>query len=157
QMSYAGMQNEIERIFDIDARRLPLMRLDLAADVRDVSVDWFVRHVRARFKRWACDIGQVECEASQYARMGLQQIQTYYLGKRPNCFRVYDKLAEYRHQYAKLTRRASDAAELPTFEEAYGYPETGLILTRVERQMGGGRVPACIDTFGKLKASAAFN
>ena len=38
-----------------------------------------------------------------------------------------------------------------------GIPESGVTLTRVERQMGGGRVPAHIDTFGKLKASAAFN
>ncbi len=156
-MSYAGMHNEIERVFDLDARRLDLMRLDLAADVRAVPVEWFMRHVRARYKQWVCDIGQVDSEIREYARMGRQQVQTFYLGKRPNCFRIYDKIAEYHHQYTQLTRRASDAAELPSFEEAYGYPERGVTLTRVERQMGGGRVPAHIDTFGKLKASAAFN
>jgi hypothetical protein len=89
--------------------------------------------------------------------MGRKVVQTFYLGKRPNCFRIYDKLAEYHHQYAQLTRRASDAAELPSFEQAYGYPESGVTLTRVERQIGGGRIPAQIDTFGKLKTSLQFN
>jgi hypothetical protein len=156
-MSYARMGHEIERVFDLDARRLSLMRIDLAADVRGVPVAWFARHVRVLWKRWVCDIGQTGCETSEYARMGQQQVQTYYLGKRPTCFRIYDKLAEYHHQYAQMKRRVSDAAELPSFEQAYGYPESGIVLTRVERQMGGGRVPAQIDCFRKLKTSAAFN
>jgi hypothetical protein len=156
-MSYAAMRNEIERIFKLDPRWLPLVRVDLAADVRSVPVSWFVAHVRARWKQWVCDIGH-EHEAAEYARMGRREVQTLYFGKRPNCFRIYDKLAEYHCQYARLTRGASDATELPTFEEAYGYPESGIILTRVERQMGGGRVPAQIDTFGKLKRRlASFN
>jgi hypothetical protein len=157
EMGYAEMGNEVERIFELSPRRLALMRVDLAADIRGVPVAWFTQHVRARWKQWVCDIGQVGCETSEYARMGRREVQTLYLGKRPNVFRIYDKLAEYHHQYARLTRRASDAAELPSFEEAYGHPESGVTLTRVERQMGGGRVPAEIDTFGKLKASAAFN
>jgi hypothetical protein len=156
-MSYARMCNEIERIFDLDARRLCLMRVDLAADVRDVPVGWFARHVRARWKQWVCEIGKIEPEAPEYARMGRQRVETFYLGKRPNCFRIYDKIAEYHHQYARLTRDISDAAELPSFEGVYGYPERGLTLTRVERQMGAGRLPTQIDTFGKLKASAEFN
>jgi len=156
-MSYARMGHEIERIFDLDARRLALMRLDLAADVRGVPVPWFDRHVLARWKQWVCDIGQVERETSEYARMGRRQVQTLYFGKRPNCFRIYDKIAEYRHQYDQLARGLSDAAELPSFDEVYGYPATGVTLTRVERQMGGGRIPGQIDTFGKLKDSAAFN
>lgn len=151
QMSYSAMRHEIERIFDLDGRRLPLMRVDLAVDIRDLPVAWFVAHVRARWKQWVADIGL------EYARMGRRQIQTFYLGKRPNCFRIYDKLAEFHYQYTQLTRRLSDAAELPTFEEQYGYPENGIVLTRVERQMGGGRVPAQIDTFGKLKTSHEFN
>src|SRR5690348_3366763 len=36
QMTYGGMNTEIERIFACDARRLPLMRIDLAADIRGV-------------------------------------------------------------------------------------------------------------------------
>jgi hypothetical protein len=151
-MKYADMAREVQSIFDVDTRRLSLMRVDLAADVRGVPVGWFADHVRARWKRFVCDIGETE-----YARMGRQRIETLYLGKRPNCFRIYDKIAEYKHQYARLTRRASDAAELPTFESAYGYPETGITLTRVERQIGASRVPAQIDTFGKLKRSASFN
>lgn len=157
KMSYARMQNEIERIFDLDARGLPLMRVDLAADVLGVPVEWFFRHVRAHYKQWVCDIGEVDCQTPEYARMGRQEVQTFYLGKRPNVFRIYNKLAEYHHQYEQLTRGASDAVELPSFENAYGHPESGIVLTRVERQIGGGRIPPQINTFGKLKTSAAFN
>ena len=72
-MSYAGMRNEIERVFDLDARRLALMRVDLAADVRGVSVEWFMRHVRARYKQWVCDIGEVDSEIRGYARTGSER------------------------------------------------------------------------------------
>jgi hypothetical protein len=156
-MKYGQMAREVERIFDVDARRLSVMRVDFAADVRGVPVSWFAGHVRARWKRFVCDIGKTESFENEYTRMGGQQVETFYLGKRPNCFRIYDKIAEYKHQYAHLTWRALDAAELPAFEAVYGYPETGLTLTRVERQIGGSRVPTQIDTFGKLKRSAEFN
>jgi len=156
-MSYSQMQNEIERVFDVDARKLILLRVDLAVDVEDVPVTWFMRHVRARWKRFVCDIGRIESEAPEYTRIGGLEPQTFYLGKRPNCFRIYDKIAEYRHQYAQLTRRISDPAEFLDFQTKYGYPETGITLTRVERQIGGGRIPSQLETFGRLRWCASFN
>lgn len=33
----------------------------------------------------------------------------------------------------------------------FSYPSTGLTLTRVERQIGGGRIPGEIDTVEKLR------
>src|SRR5215472_13088683 len=110
--------------------------------------------MRAHYKRWVADIGQTDSKKLEYARMGQKYVQTYYLGKRPNCFRVYDKLAEYHCQYARFMRKLSDAAEPPSFEELYGYPANGITLSRVERQIGGGRVPAELQTFGCLRASA---
>jgi hypothetical protein len=158
KMTYGQMANEIERIFDANPRRLEMMRVDLAADVRDVPVSWFAGHVRARWKRFAADLGKIgEGPQIEYCRMGKQKVETLYFGKRPNCFRIYDKIAEFKHQYAQLTRRASDAAELPSFDDVYGYPESGVTLTRVERQIGGSRVPTEIDTFGKLKRAPEFN
>jgi hypothetical protein len=156
-MGYSRMQNEINRVFDVDARKLILARVDLAADVEGVPVTWFMRHLRARWKRFVCDIGRIESEAPEYTRIGGLESQTFYLGKRPNCFRIYDKIAEYRHQYAQLTRRISDPAELPDFQTKYGYPKTGITLTRVERQIGGGRIPSQLETFGRLRWSASFN
>ncbi len=149
-MSLARMQHEAERIFDVDARRLGVMRLDLAADVLGVPVSWFSDHVRAVWKRWVADVGQVEV-----ARMGKGEIQTIYFGKRLNCFRIYNKIAEWRHQYARL-KRGTDAG-YPSFKEVFRYPETGVVLTRVERQMGGGRIPERVSTFGKLRTLADFN
>jgi hypothetical protein len=154
-MGYGRIHREVEQIFDLDARRLAITRIDFAADVRGVPVAWFVAHVRARWKRWVCDIGQMTCEP--YARMGRKDVQTLYFGKRPNCVRIYDKLAEYRQQYEKVMRKASKTADSPTFEQVYGYPQDGIVLTRVERQAGGGRVPAAVETLGKLKASTGFN
>ncbi|HEY7336486.1 MAG TPA: hypothetical protein VH639_16455 [Bryobacteraceae bacterium] len=149
-MTLARMHHEIERIFDVDAARLNIMRLDLAADVRGVPVSWFSGHVRARWKRWVADFSDVE-----YTRMGKGEIQTVYFGKRPNCYRIYDKIAEWRSQYIRLKRRAD--AGYPSFEDVFGYPEMGQTLTRVERQIGGSRVPEQVDTFGKLRYLPDFN
>ena len=117
--SYGEMREEIERIFRLDARRLPLMRVDLAADVQV-----FPSPVRA-----PC-AGALETMGMRYLLSRSRYIGVrahgearghyFYLGKRPNVFRIYDKLAEYHHQYAQLMCRASDAAEVPSFEEAYG-------------------------------------
>jgi hypothetical protein len=150
QMSFARMHHEIERIFDVDAERLPIMRLDLAADVHGVPVSWFSENVRARRKRWVADLGKTE-----YARMGKRGIETLYFGKRPNGYRIYDKIAEWRSQHARLKRGAD--AGYGTFEDVFGYPETGKILTRVERQMGGGRVPVRVAYFGMLRRLPDFN
>jgi hypothetical protein len=151
QMSYAGMVNEAERIFDTDSRRLGVMRVDLAADVQGVPVSWFLEYARARWKRWVSDIGPLEV-----SRMGNGGVQTLYFGKRPNCYRIYDKIAELRHQYHRL-RRGEDRDAFPPFEEIYGYPESGLTLTRVERQIAAGRVPEQIGTFGKLRDLPSYN
>jgi len=57
----------------------------------------------------------------------------------------------------KCESQASDAAEIPTFEEKFKYPEKGFVLTRVERQIAGGRVPRQIGTIGKLRRLPEFN
>jgi hypothetical protein len=46
---------------------------------------------------------------------------------------------------------------MPTFEEKFNYPEKGFMLTRVERQIAGGRVPRQIGTIGKLRRLPEFN
>ena len=50
---------EIENICDADGRRLEISRIDLAADVSSVPVDWFLEHLRAKWKRFTADIGKV--------------------------------------------------------------------------------------------------
>jgi hypothetical protein len=144
EMSFPQIQREILRVFDIDPGQLRLMRLDLAADVPDVAVAWFRRNARVKWKQWQSAIGTI-----QYSEMGRRKVETLYFGKRPNCVRIYDKISEWRHQYDQTARRSSDAAELPSFEERFGH-SPGSVLTRVERQIGGGRLPKEIDRVGKL-------
>lgn len=159
-MSYSGMRHEINRIFATSTATLGVMRLDLAADVLGLSVSWFEQHVRARFKRWTADLGKFD-EEVQFARMGRTGIETFYLGKRPNLFRIYNKIEELRNQYAQLKRRAKrdsgDAAQIEPFETIFGYPEKGFVLTRVERQISGSRMPGPLATFQNLRGAAQFN
>lgn len=150
KLGYSAMVSEVERVFDVDPRRLDVTRIDLAADVGDVPVSWFLDHLRARYKRWVADIDKVEL-----SRMGMVDIETFYLGKRPNCFRVYNKIAELKHQYDRL--KSDDGVPKPSFQEIYGYPAAGLVLTRVERQIGGGRVPEVIGTVGRLPCLTDFD
>lgn len=140
-LSLSRMIYEIQRIFDVDALQLHVMRLDLAADMKGIPVHAFVGNVRGKWKRVSADLGR-------YTRIGKLSVETFYLGKRPNLFRVYDKIEEFKVQYAKLKRQLG--GDIPGFEDVFRYPPSGLILTRIERQMGGGRIPAQIGTVGGL-------
>ena len=152
EMSFRNMQKAILSIFDVEPSHLGLMRIDLAADVAGVPVRWFARNARAKWKQWTAEIGKIE-----YAEMGRRKVETLYYGKRPNCIRIYDKISELRHQYDQMVRKSSDAAEIPTFEEKFRYPATGFVLTRVERQIAGGRIPKRVDRISKLRALPDFN
>jgi hypothetical protein len=146
--SFSSMIDVIESIFEVDPMILEIMRLDLAADMEGVPVHAFVGNVRGKWKRSSADIGR-------YTRMGKLGVESFYLGKRPNLVRVYNKIAELEAQYAVLKRRMN--GDSPPFEQIYRYPRTGLILTRVERQMGGGRIPERIGTVGKLRGLSEFD
>ncbi len=146
----AEMIREIENVFDVNGRRLEISRIDLAADVSGVPVEWFLEHLRAKWKRFTADIGKVE-----YSRMGKLAVETFYLGKRPNCYRIYNKIAELHYQYGRL--KVGDGELKPAFEALFGLPEKGLVLTRVERQIAGGRLPNEIGMVGKLRGLADFN
>lgn len=151
-LSYKDIQLEIMRIFNVDPGQLSLTRLDLAADVPGLPVRWFQQHARVKGKQWEARFGCIE-----YAEMGRHTIGTLYYGKRPNCLRIYDKIAELKLQYDRMNRRTSDALELPTFEEQFHYPESGFVLTRVERQIAGGRLPDHIATIRKMRQLPDFN
>ncbi len=156
---YGEMADEIRRLFAVEPGSLDLMRVDLAADVKDVPVDWFKRNVHVTFKRWIADIGTLD--PIEFSEMGSNGVQTFYLGKRPNVIRVYNKVDERKMQYAKLKARArrelGTVSEFPSFEQMYGHPNTGFTLTRVERQIAGGRVPNQLSTFRMLKKADQFD
>lgn len=141
EMTYAGMVNEIERIFEVDGTKLEIMRVDLAADVRDVPVTWFQHRVKATHKQRIADFG-----SAQFVEMGRGGIETLYFGTRPNLFRIYDKVAEYKHQYKQIERRWKSDLPLPKFEEFFGVPENGVVVTRVERQIAADKLPKILAT-----------
>ena len=167
---------EAERIFDFDPLRWGVMRVDCAADVVGVGVHWFHKNSRVRWKQFGNEMGCLLLEppgastSLPYSQMGKREIQTLYFGKRPNCYRIYDKIAEMKAEYRRfhgrditvLVKRMLDAGATseqvewrlkseglnpdgenctPTFEAIYGVPEKGRILTRCERQIGGGELP----------------
>ena len=145
---FSFLLREIERIFLIDSYQLELMRVDLAADVPGVPVMWFHKNVRARFKQFSnAGMGGLE-----YQQLGKKGLQTLYFGTKPNCYRIYDKTAEYEDQYRTLLR-SSHGAEIPSFEARFGISRES-ILTRVERQIGGGRIPREIRNLRELHSGA---
>lgn len=159
----------IEQIADCDPRWCRVGRIDLAADVPDVSLSWFREHAYVQYKQFVCAHAKIhdECEFSE---MGKKVYQTLYFGKRPACVRIYDKIAERTSHYElwkqRETRRAKkdgiDPPEFPSLQEwlSVEMPQTKAhfqqidllpgtspveqlsfpVVTRVENQMGG-RVP----------------
>jgi hypothetical protein len=153
EMTLERMAGEIQQVFNVNAYQLPIMRLDLAVDVSGIGVPWFAEHLRVAQKRWMANLGVVE-----FVEMGKREIQTLYYGKRPNLIRIYNKLEEYHAEYQRISRAlVKSGLPIPTFEHCFGMPDSGHILTRVERQMGGGRVPKELATVNDLKKCAAFN
>jgi hypothetical protein len=160
-MGYSQMRNEIQRIFDTPPGHLQVMRVDLAADVEGVPVQWFEKNVAITFKRWTNGIGVADPDDLQFSKMGKSGIETCNFGRRPNFIRVYNKIAELKKQYDTLKRRAKyeqgHLRGFPSFKDMYGYAAMGFILTRVERQIGGGRVPELLSTFADLRQAADFD
>jgi len=148
--SLAFVVNEIEQIFDVNALKLEIMRVDLAADVEGVPVWFFQDGLRAAYKQVTNDIER----ADLLTRMGKGEVQTIYCGRRPNLFRVYNKIAELKLKYSALVRKNGTDSPIRSFEDLYGYPEEGLVLTRVERQIGGSRVPNQISTIELFRKNA---
>lgn len=220
------MLDTLARIVEGHPEMLLCTRVDACANVQGVTVSWFARSVRAQMKQWQATFGTILLEDGagrqfDVSHMGKRELHGMYLGKRPNCFRVYDKLAErrlvYQGQHRRhdrrgaemiaeacadplpwgqvpkevkrgISRRLLEAARrqypFPSFEDWFAAQCTGgmtgvlqmelpgqespeqlalspqnpvaipRVLTRVERQMGGGRVPAQIGTVERMFRNA---
>lgn len=149
---YSALIEQIENVTEGSSHDLEIMRVDLCADLYGTPMEWFLHRARVRFKRIAHEIG-----VFKYQRIGKAGVQTLSAGKRPNMIRFYDKVAEYQDQLRKIKRkRGKLEAEKLTLESEFGIPET-TVITRVERQFGGNRIPAIIDSLGKLPRLPEFN
>ena len=98
QFGFSQHVGEIESITDANPYQLEPMRTDLTVDLRNVPVSYFVDHGRVQGKQFANMGGEAAWQ------MGKGEIQTFYAGKRPNCFRVYNKTAERYEAYKAFTR-----------------------------------------------------
>jgi hypothetical protein len=207
-------------------------RVDSCADVIDgPHVRWIAQSVRSRSAQWQAQFGTVEIRDDQgkkmpWSEMGKREVGTMYLGMRPNCFRVYDKLAERRQAWHRekvrherlaaqvVTDKVIDGVDcsywamrfptlkkwrrelekqlipsgreyfpFPSFEEWFAeqcrgpmtnlvqmrlpgqeepeqmklIPELPKVLTRIERQMGAGRIPERLNSFEKLFSRQALD
>ena len=148
---YSELLAQIESAIEWELNDLEIMRIDLCADIPEVPVEWFLNRVYVRFKRYAHEIGRVN-----WQHIGKAGIQTICAGRRPNLIRIYDKVAEYREQLRKIRRKQSRDADELTLLSEFGVSEKA-VITRVERQIGGHRIPASIGRFGQLARLPDFN
>lgn len=149
--TYSQVVQLIESVADVRVKELEVMRIDLAADVPDVTVPWFKDHVRFKFKRTDKEHGELK-----YGMIGHGETETIIAGTRPNVFRIYNKTVEWQMQFRRMKRRENKEAEPLEFEKEFGVKESD-ILTRIERQCGGDRIPPELGTFGHLQSAPEFN
>jgi hypothetical protein len=148
---YSAICAQISAVVDAAIDDLGIMRIDLCADLPDVPVSWFQPRVRVKYKRTSRTIGPLTADI-----IGNMGIETISAGKRPNMVRIYDKVAESKMQFRKMERKASKDADPLNFEREFGFSPNA-VRTRIERQFGGGRIPAALGTFGLLPSAADFN
>jgi hypothetical protein len=72
----AKIESTLERIVDCDPGHCRLGRIDLAADVRDVSLSWFREHAYVQYKQFLCEHGKLV--DAEYSEMGKKVYQTLY-------------------------------------------------------------------------------
>ncbi len=167
------MADIIRKLFVVDPWALQLMRADLATDLEGVSVPWFKDNAYVNRKQFSSRIEKSFDQELQFVGMGTAVAQTLYAGKRPSLIRIYNKLEEWHMQWRKLGikcdrfNRRMDGLEMTEEQKYYGsrfvpsFPdyckdrgyqfETGSMLTRIERQIGGNRFPPEFSTMGDLR------
>jgi hypothetical protein len=149
--SYSEIVDLVESVTGANPERMGVMRIDLTADVKGVTVPWLKSHVRFKFKRTENEHGQI-----RYGLIGRGEVETILAGSRPNVFRIYNKTKESIFQFRRMQRKASKETEPLEFEKEFGFKETD-IRTRIERQCGGNRIPSELASFGSLQNAPMFN
>jgi hypothetical protein len=172
------MAGILAQIFSVDPWTLSMMRVDLAADIEGVPVPWFQNHALVNRKQFSSQFKKSIEQELEFVSMGTAVAQTIYAGKKPDFTRIYDKLAEWLRQQRKREiecnrfNRRMEGMEMseeqryygrqiaPTFKDfcranGYAYQE-GNVLTRIERQIGGDRIPPELATLNDLRFAHEF-
>jgi hypothetical protein len=144
-MRVSEMVGLVREVYDFDVSYAEITRLDLTADMKRVSVEWFRRHLTAMRKR----------TSRQY--ISKDGAETVLDGKKPNQLRAYNKTLHREQELLPAINRKRMRDGLPklTFREAFGY-DPQQVVTRVERQMGArepGKVFG-IEYFGQINGVA---
>jgi hypothetical protein len=143
------IRSDIERLVEGDVDCLEIARVDMAADVVGVDMDWFRTHTDVMYKRKLDEYG---AKASHPYKLEQSKTQTLTFGRHPNLVRIYDKIAQLRHEY-DLLRRSNRNLVFADVLAPYGWSEETTI-TRVERQFGVSTLPKVFQTFGALLQNA---
>ena len=147
EMGFSEIEGSLEKVICSDSRKLQVMRADTAADVSDIPVAFFKNHCRAKFKRFARQIEPDEdFETGKIDCMGTCGVETVYFGKRPSCYRIYNKLACWRHDLGTLRRKLTRHDHQIERAKAEGVPEELLLsVEQIEAlQLTGEEVPLCL-------------
>lgn len=97
---YGEIAETLSQVVDEHPELQAVGRIDACVDIADgPEVKWVVQSIRAKWSQWQAQHGTVRLEDAvgkqvNWSDMGKREVKTMYLGKRPNCFRVYDKLNE---------------------------------------------------------------
>lgn len=137
-MTAAQLQDQLHELFvlsDLEIRRLKTMRVDFALDVPWVPIQWFRENCYIPFKQHSDGVRSTESIIRGYT--------TLVIGKRPDFYKIYDKVKEIKHH-----KKSS-----PFMGAISGEPE--LTLSRIERQCSGVGIPIHLRTFGGLLEGAA--
>ena len=146
--THSELASLIESVAEIDSGPLELTRIDLCADIPDVPVSWFHAHARFKYKRIERRVGKLKWDV-----ICRTEIETVTAGARPNVSRIYNKIAQELGEFRKDCKKQSRDADSLEFEQEYGHKKTDM-LTRIERQYGGGRLPKSLRTFGMIGNAA---
>jgi hypothetical protein len=130
----------LARLFQIsreEALLFRIARIDFAADVYGVPVEWFRQHSRVKRKRKPQSYEVCKTESSKGS------VTSVVFGKRPDLYRIYDRIAEKQERRADVLYAGMfSGTPLPT-------------VTRVERQCSGRAIPKDLATLGGLFDHAA--
>jgi hypothetical protein len=120
------------QIKEEQALSLRVARIDFAADVCGVPMEWFKRHCRVKAKRKSQSYENLKVESSKGA------VTSLVFGKRPDLYRVYNRVAEKRERGADILYAGMFSGALAP------------IVTRVERQCSGKAIPQQLSTLSGL-------
>jgi hypothetical protein len=120
------------RIQGDEALSFQIARIDFAADVYGVPVEWFKRNCRVKRKRNPRSYEDSKLDTWK------GRVTSVEFGKRPEFYRIYNRVAEKRARGADVLYDGMfSAAPAPT-------------VTRVERQCSGRAIPREVATLGAL-------